>query len=315
MAKGAALTFNDPDGYAAEFRDIRISLTITGSGDFKARLIRLKLQHLEVYCCCESVRRIAYISLPPKQVFISFPVGMAADPISDGFVLRNGDLVFHSRGERAFHRTNGACQWGLISLPPEQLTVCGEALTGRPIAPPRAGAILRPSRANVLRFQRLFAQACRLAEARNKLIESPEVARALEQEMLHAIVNCLAVDETDNNAKTRHHHAVVMGRFEECLSKRIDQKLTMPALCAEIGVPEKPAHVLCQVPRRKSERYILLQRLNKARSELRHADPSMATVAEVARNHQFSELGRFVVIYRTAFGESPSVTLQRDPQI
>ena len=188
MAEGAALSFNDPDGYAAGFGDIRISLTMTGSGDFKARLIRLKLQHLDVYCCCESVRRIAYISLPPEQVFISFPVSMAASSISDGFVLRNGDLVFHSRGERTFHRTNGACQWGLISLPPEQLAVCGKALTGLPIAPPRAGAILRPLRAEVLRFQRLFAQACRLAEARNKLIELPEVQRALEQEMLHAIV-------------------------------------------------------------------------------------------------------------------------------
>jgi transcriptional regulator GlxA family with amidase domain len=53
--------------------------------------------------------------------------------------------------------------------------------------------------------------------------------------------------------------------------------------------------------------------LNKARSALRRANPSMATVAEVARNHQFLELGRFAVMYRTTFGESPSVTLQRDP--
>jgi hypothetical protein len=31
-----------------------------------------------------------------------------------------------------------------------------------------------------------------------------------------------------------------------------------------------------------------------------------------ARDHQFLELGRFAVTYRTTFGESPSVTLQRD---
>ena len=36
MAEGAALTFSDPDGYAAAFGDTRINLTITGAGDFKA---------------------------------------------------------------------------------------------------------------------------------------------------------------------------------------------------------------------------------------------------------------------------------------
>jgi hypothetical protein len=40
----------------------------------------------------------------------------------------------------------------------------------------------------------------------------------------------------------------------------------------------------------------------------------MATVAEIARNHQFLELGRFAVTYRAIFGESPSVTLERDWQ-
>jgi transcriptional regulator GlxA family with amidase domain len=38
------------------------------------------------------------------------------------------------------------------------------------------------------------------------------------------------------------------------------------------------------------------------------------SVAEVARNHQFLEFGRFAVTYRTTFGESPSVTLQRNPR-
>jgi AraC-like DNA-binding protein len=260
MAENGTLTFSDPDGYAAGFGDAHINLTITGAGDFKARLTRLKLKDLEVYRCCESLPRIAYISLPPQQMFLSFPVG-AASLIFDGFALRNDDIVSHGRGERTHQRSNGACQWGLISLSPDQFASCGKALTGQAIAPPHVSRILRPVRAEVLRFQRLFAQACRLAEAAGQqLIERPEAARALEQELLHAVINCLAANETS------------------------------------------PA------------RYLLLQRLNKARGALRRADPSTASVAEVARNHQFLELGRFAVTYRTTFGESPSATLQRDPQ-
>jgi AraC-like DNA-binding protein len=315
MAENGTLTFSDPDGYAAEFGDARIDLTITGAGDFKARLTRLKLKDLEIYRCCESLPRIACISLAPELTFLSFPID-AVSLISDGFALRNGHIILHGRGERTHQRSSGACQWGLISLSPEQFASCGRALTGQAIAPPHASRILRPAHADVLRFQRLFAQACRLAEAsRQKLIERPQVARALEQELLHAIINCLAANETDDNPKTRHHHAAVMVRFEETLRKRIDQKLSMPALCAELGVPARTLRMCCAEFLGVSPmRYLLLQRLNEARRALRRADPSTASVAEVARSHQFLELGRFAVTYRTTFGESPSATLQRDPQ-
>jgi AraC-like DNA-binding protein len=43
---------------------------------------------------------------------------------------------------------------------------------------------------------------------------------------------------------------------------------------------------------------------------LLRSDPAIATVGGVARHHGFSELGRFAVAYRAAFGESPSTTLK-----
>jgi AraC-like DNA-binding protein len=223
-------------------------------------------------------------------------------------------MVFHSSGERVHQRSDGRCEWGLISLPPEQLASCGKALTGQPIASPHANRILRPSRAEASRFHGLFRQACHLAEAKTELIGHPEIARALEQEMLHAIVHCLAAGEADDRPRARHHHAAIMVRFEETSSRRIDQRLNMPKLCAEMGVAERTLRMCCAKFLGVSPtRYLLLQRLNKARAALRRADPAKASVAEVARNHSFLELGRFAVTYRTTFGESPSVTLQRAP--
>jgi transcriptional regulator GlxA family with amidase domain len=119
-----------------------------------------------------------------------------------------------------------------------------------------------------------------------KLIERAEVARALEQELLHGIINCLAANETDDNPRTRHHHGAVMACFEETLSKRIGQKINMPALCAKIGVPERTLRMCCaEFLGVSPTRGLLLQRLNKARSALRRADPSTASVAQIARNH------------------------------
>jgi transcriptional regulator GlxA family with amidase domain len=135
--------------------------------------------------------------------------------------------------------------------------------------------------------------------------------------------SCLVANEVPDNSKsnrksnpkTRHHHAALMARFEEALEKNMDQKLNMPALCAAIDVPERTLRGCCAEFLGVSPmRYLMLQRLNMARSALRNADPSTASVTQIARNHQFQELGRFAVTYRTTFGETPSATLERAPR-
>lgn len=314
MTDGCTQTFSDPDAYAAAFGDARMNLTITGAGEFTARLTRLKLKYLEVFGCRESLPRFAYIAFPPERIVLSFPIG-SGSPLFGGSALRNGDIVHHSSGERMHQRSAGVCQWGLMLFSAKKLTSYSEALTGQPIVSPRASRVLRPKRADALRFQRMFRQACRLADGRTNLIGQPEVARALEQEMFYTVVHCLADDEADDIAKAKHRHAAVMVRFEEALTKHIDQKLNMPALCAEIGVAERTLRMCCaEFLGVSPKRYLLLKRLNRARAALRRANPSTASVAAVARNNQFLELGRFAVTYRTIFGESPSTTLQRDPQ-
>jgi AraC-like DNA-binding protein len=314
MSERGTQTFGDPDDYAAAFGDARVNLTIVGAGDFTARLTRLKLQHLEVYWCRESLSRIAYISLPPERVVLSFPIG-GASPLFGGSALRNGNIVLHSRAERMHQRSDGVCQWGMMLFSAKQLANCGEALTGQPIATPRMSRVLRPTHGDALGFQRLFRHACHLADMGRNLIGQPEVARALEQEMLYAVVHCLTADDAGDIAKTRHRHATVVVRFEEVLTKHIDWKLNMQALCAELGVAERTLRMCCaEVLGVSPTRYVLLRRLNRARAALRRADPSTATVAEVARNNQFLEFGRFAVTYRSIFGESPSTTLQRNSQ-
>jgi transcriptional regulator GlxA family with amidase domain len=159
---------------------------------------------------------------------------------------------------------------------------------------------------------RLHSKACRLAETKHKLIANPEVARAIEQELLHALVNCLTADDASGRPRTRRHHADIMVRFEDVLNAQNGQQLNMPALCSAIGVPERTLRVCCaEFLGMSPTRYLLLRRLNMARSALRRADPETATVAGIARIHQFPELGRFAVTYRTVFGEMPSATLRR----
>jgi len=249
--------------------------------------------------------------LPPDQIFLSLPAGNGTSTFN-GFVARSGDTVLHARGGTIHHRIGPNGRWGLISISPEQLASHSMALTGKRFVPPDADRILRPAPLDSARLRRLFGQACHLSERGHNLIESSEVARALEQQMLHAIIHCLSANRPNDTSRTRHQHAAVMARFEQVLSMRIDQKLTMPALRAELGVPERTLRMCCaEFLGISPTRYILLQRLNRARAALRCADPSTSSVAKIAQNHLFFELGRFAVTYHSTFGESPSVTLRR----
>jgi AraC-like DNA-binding protein len=311
MAQSGTATFANPHDYGAAIGAARLKLIVTGGGDFSARLTWLNLNHLLLVHGRENLPRIGFFSLSPKRAVVSFPTNTGSNLTYGGFALRFGDLVFHSRGERGHQRTLGESRWGLISLPHEGLAACTKALTGTKIISPTEGRVLRPPRATARRLVRLHSKACRLVETRIELIANPEVARALEQELLEALVDCLAAGDVSGNSKRQQHHADIMIRFEDALVSYSEAHLNLPSLCSAIGVPERTLRMCsAEVLGMSPTRYHLLRRLNGARSELLSADPETTSVAEIAHNHQFLELGRFAVAYRTVFGEVPSFTLR-----
>jgi AraC-like DNA-binding protein len=228
-----------------------------------------------------------------------------------GVELQTGEIIFHGRGERFHQRTTGPCGWSLVGLAPEHLERYYEALSGKPLPLPAAARILRPAARDAARLRRLHAQACRLAETRPKVLAHPEVARAVEQGLIHALVTCLSAKARDDRA-ARRHHTRIMARFEEVLADQPNRPLPMPHLCALIGVTDRTLRSCCaEFLGIGPSRYVLLRRLKRVRVALWAADPATASVAEIAGGCGFTELGRFAGVYRTTFGESPSTTLGR----
>ena len=308
IASGTA-TFTNPDQYWSGIGGSNIELTFTGGGAFKARLTWLNLRHLRVVRGYETIPRIAYLSLPPERAIFAFPTS-ATSATWSGLELRFADILFLGRGERAHHWTTGRCEWGLVSLPFEQLAACFRALTGSAMTVPLCGQVLRSPYTGAL--LRLHSKVCHVAEVRHHLVCSAEVVRSMEQEFLHALVNCLTVSGPNERCKIRRHHLEIILRFEDALRSQRGSQLDLPNLCAVIGVPERTLRVCCTDFLGVSpSRYFLLRQLNKARSALRQADPVTGSVTEIARGCGFSQLGRFAATYRLVFGELPSATLRR----
>src|SRR5262249_31057147 len=149
--------------------------------------------------------------------------------------------------------------------------------------------ILRPRTADLADFLRLHGQACRLAEAKPDMAAHPEVARALEQGLAHALVNCLAASQPRDHATTRQHHAEIMIRLEQVLAAQVGQPLPIPALCAAVGAAERTLRLCCVRFLGLSPRaYVRLRRLTLARSALLRTEPNAVNVATVARQYGFS---------------------------
>ena len=114
MTSCGTATYTDPDDYRWNLPGVDADLMLTGGDAFRARLTWLKLRRLTLVTIEEAAPRIAFLSLDPSRVFVSFP--LRGEAVWDGRQLRRGDFVLHSRGERLHHVAHANLRWGLISI-------------------------------------------------------------------------------------------------------------------------------------------------------------------------------------------------------
>src|SRR5262249_9091516 len=185
--------------------------------------------------------------------------------ICGGVELRLGDIMFHARGERTHQWTKGESKWGIISVPHSQLAAYARALTGSEITAPPVARVLCPLPSVGAHLRCLHLRACRLAETKPEMLAHKEVARAIEQELIHALVNCLTADD-DTIVKERHQADVVL-RLEDTLMEYAGHRPTISELCATLGVTKRTLRLCCtNVLGVTPSQYMHLRRLQTARA-------------------------------------------------
>jgi AraC-like DNA-binding protein len=310
MTGFGSTAFTDPNSYPSKLMDADVRLVVTDRIEFGAEVSWLRTRCLRLFVIEENAPRVAFIALSPSSVFVSFPLVDSSSLTWNGVRLKLGDLVLHAPGERFHQRTTDATRWGLISLPLDDL----ERYVGTLLEvdlPTGSTQLFRPSARSSAALLRLQAQASRLARIRPGLLARREVSRALEQELIHALVTALGTGQPGLCTDAWRRRAEIMVRFEDALAAH-DHSQSLPVLCASIGVPARTLRAYCAAYLGCSPlEYAKLRRLNLARLTLLKADPDATSVAEVARSHGFLQPGRFAGAYRRLFGEAPLATLLR----
>ena len=309
MPASGSCIFTDIDEYKASLEEM-VELLVVPSRGFRAQLTRVKLGALRLTRVDEALSRVAYIALPQGVAAISFSLQPDSPLIYDGAELRFGDIIFHDWDQHLHQRTTGTSRWGSIWLPAASLTNSSWTLLGSDVVSTSRGRVMRPRPKDRQKLLRIHGEACRIVETRLPRIEHPEVARALGQDLVWALVTCLSDSKPQEDLTVTGLAPGLMARFEAALVRGGERLLEIPDICVTLGISETALQNCCSEALGMSpSRYLRLRRLNLARVALLQADPAEHDSAQVIGKFGFRDLSLFLSEYRQCFGESPFRTV------
>ena len=315
MLRCDELTFSDPYEYQRAILGATNEIVITQSGQFTAGITRIQLHQLLILSGCDQLARVAYCATDHGQAPIGFPTNLQQAPYYlSGMEVSPGHIVAYAPGGEFYHRATSEVHWGSLDLREEDLAVAVEVIAGIELKPPSAERLMRPPPAVISRLLRLHKAAADLAATAPEILTHPEVARAVEQELVRTMVHCLVGGAEVTRQAARRES--VMRRFERAIAEAGTEPLYVTEVCTAIGVSDRTLRQYClEHMGMAPHRYLWLRRMHLARRALALADARTTTVTAIANDHGFAELGRFAVTYRQLFGESPSITFSRAPGV
>ena len=191
MPSSAVQTFTDPDDYAALIRNTKAELTVTGRGEFTAKIIRIDLHRLWMQRFSDNLPRVGHSAGSSGRVIVSFRTQPGPSLLWGSTEMGLTNIVRHGEGESTFQRSSGSASWGAMSLPVADAAVVGETLGGCDLTPPRNAFLVTPSPSAMAKLQRLHASVGELAEKAPQIIANSDAAHGLEQALIEAMVHCL----------------------------------------------------------------------------------------------------------------------------
>jgi AraC-like DNA-binding protein len=312
MAWSRVLTFTDPLPCQAAIPSADVEILPTTSDDFQVEITQLGVDWLLMQRIHVSSPHVCTVACKPDRRSIGFLTDSNSARLQHcGLSVLTGDIIIN--GPDVVHRRAGpGLGFGSMSVPVEKLESLLEAIVGRHFMKRLGQRIVHPHPQSMSRLLKLHRGVGQLAHDAPEILHVPEVLRAVENELVHVMVRCLA-EGADVKATTggRRHDAII-SRFEDFLSENPDRPLYLTEICAGIGVAERTLRAACEEHLGMGPiRFLTLRRMHLSRRALQRADPSKSTVTRIVTDHGFWELGRFSVAYRALFGESPSETLRR----
>jgi AraC-like DNA-binding protein len=314
MSSSSTSTFNEPEEFEAALRmQTDVNLLVTEQRDFRGRITQARLHLLHLAVADETAPRIAFVSMRPDTVLVWWAIGQPGSHIWCGTPSLADEVMTLGPGDRAHARTQGASRWAALWISATELDRYSQTLTGTPVRAMNEASSWRPGGAALQTLRKLHAAAITMFERRPREVLAESAVHGLEQQLIHALVECLSDGVPGaHNRRMAKRHGDLMARFEDACATSEQGAPSLVKLCATLGVAERSLRTSCTEHLGMGPMsYLRLRRLKSVRRALCSASCTDSSVAELAKRHGFTQLGRFAASYRQLFGELPSATLQR----
>jgi AraC-like DNA-binding protein len=312
MAWSTVLKVTDPLACQIAIQGADIEVFPTARGLFDTEITKVRFDRLWMQRFHSSLPQVITVVHKPDRKAISFLTEPKSPRLQYGGVdVLPGDIIVN-RTQIIHKRFDADIRNGSMSLPAGELNAAFEAVTGREFSESQQKTIIRPDAALVSRLLRLHKAVGQLAHEAPDVLMLPEVGRALEEQLMHLMVRCLAEGTVTMTTTGSRRHDAIVDRFETFLEANPDRPLYLTEICTAIAAAERTLRAACEEHLGMGPvRYLTLRRMHLVRRKLLRADPSNSTVTRIVTDYGFWELGRFSVAYRALFGETPSETLRR----
>jgi AraC-like DNA-binding protein len=259
------------------------------------------------------IAQTSHATLSPDSVVFAFLLSDPENTSVAGLDMQHNSVIQYGVGHDYFTRSSGPRAIGHVLLSHAAMDDVVRCAGSR-LANWQNTHALTPAAHTRQRLVRLQNDAARLARDAPEVLARPAAAHGLEQALIEAMADCLADIDPVKVTSTQRYREAVVRRFREMVEGDLSANLFIPEICATIGVRERIFRRYCQDQLGVSpKRFLLLRRLHSVRCKLLRMEPEETTVTDVATEFGFWELGRFAVVYKALFNESPSLTLRRRP--
>jgi AraC-like DNA-binding protein len=310
MVSGGCRSYTEPDEFAKGILGAKVDLAILLPGHFDARISTIHLNSFRMQRIAANLPLISHMrNLGGRTSFI-FHTQPGQSMMRDGDQVSSDSMVRVGSPQSHFHRSSGPINWGVISIPLENVPAVATA--GFDLTPPPRDLVITPRIGALATLQRLHQAAALVAAEAPELLANPEAVRGMEQVLMQALVDCLDSDNVHDKTPAQRRHHKIMQRFHTVLKGNPERPLYVLEMAEAVGASLRSLSVCCQEHLGMGpKKYLLLRRMHLARQALSLANPSMSTVTDVATQYGFWQFGRFAGQYKLLFGEPPSATLRR----
>jgi AraC family ethanolamine operon transcriptional activator len=220
-------------------------------------------------------------------------------------------LMVTAPGDEFCIANNASRRWFSVYIPNETLAgTRGDAPI--PVVPTR-GFVQLPA-VRIEKFRSVIGQFDEAVQQAPDAFDSAEAQQAAEQKLVREIRNLLGVLHKDEHAHGRHlvPRTHILRTCMEFVDQHDGEFLSMEQLATAAGVSERTLREAFQryfglAP----VQYLNRRTLHQVRRALMAADPTVATVTEIAAKFGVFQFGRLARDYNFLFGELPSRTLRR----